>query len=73
MVNLSEDATTLDGIHGHVLIGTDRARDGERVDGTLALEPWDGVVVALALVASLSGTDRPEDQIAAANVALEDQ
>jgi alpha-glucosidase len=46
VVNLSEDAATLDGIHGRVLISTDRARDGERVDGTLALGPWGGVVVA---------------------------
>jgi hypothetical protein len=28
-----------------VLIGTDRTRDGERVDAALALAPWEGVVV----------------------------
>ncbi len=46
-VNLSDASTTVDGIHGRVLIGTDRTHDGTHLDGTLALEPWDGVVVAL--------------------------
>jgi hypothetical protein len=30
-----------------VLVGTRRERDGERVDGTLALEPGEGVVLEL--------------------------
>ena len=32
---------------GSVEIGTDRARDGEAVDGTLALGPWEGALVRL--------------------------
>ena len=30
---------------GEVLVGTDRGRDGQRVDGSLRLEPWEAVVV----------------------------
>jgi alpha-glucosidase len=29
-----------------VLIGTDRGRDGERVDGTVRLDPWEALVLA---------------------------
>ena len=44
-VNLGPDAATLDGVTGTVRIGTDRARDGEHVDGELRLGLWEGVVV----------------------------
>jgi hypothetical protein len=33
-----------------VLLCTDRGRDGERVDGTLRLRPWEGAVVATSPV-----------------------
>ncbi|MDX6678621.1 MAG: alpha-glucosidase, partial [Solirubrobacteraceae bacterium] len=46
-VNLSDDALTVGGLAGRVAIGSDRARDGESVDGALALGPWEGVVVEL--------------------------
>ena len=35
------------GLRGSVLVATDRARDGERVDGALRLGPWQGAVLAL--------------------------
>jgi alpha-glucosidase len=41
------EGATLDGVHGSVLVATVRARDGERVDGTLRLGPGEAVVVAL--------------------------
>lgn len=44
-VNLGPDAATLDGVTGTVRIGTDRARDGERVDEAVGLGPWEGVVL----------------------------
>jgi alpha-glucosidase len=44
-LNLSDRALEMPGPEGAVLIGTDRTRDGERVDGALALAPWEGVVV----------------------------
>jgi alpha-glucosidase len=46
-VNLSGEPAAVDGIEGAVLIGTDRARDGERVRGTLTLAPWSGTIVGL--------------------------
>ncbi len=46
-VNLSDAAATLADVQGVVRIGTRRKRDNERVDGTLRLDPWDGVVVWL--------------------------
>ena len=36
---------TLDGVDGAIVIGTDRARDGERVTGALELRPREAVVV----------------------------
>jgi alpha-glucosidase len=43
-LNLSEQAVSVGGLDGAVLVGTDRDRDGFRVRGTLELEPWEGVV-----------------------------
>ena len=43
-VNLS-DAPVEVGVDGEILIGTDRSRDGERVDGALRLGPWEGAVL----------------------------
>jgi alpha-glucosidase len=45
-VNLSGADVTVDAIEGTVLIGTDRARDGERVTGALRLGAWEGAVLA---------------------------
>jgi alpha-glucosidase len=44
-INLSERRLEVDGGEGHVLIGTTRRRDGERVRDALRLEPYEGVVV----------------------------
>jgi alpha-glucosidase len=43
-VNLSDDEASYP-LHGRVLLGTDRARDGHEVAGELRLAPWEGVVV----------------------------
>jgi len=45
ILNLSDTATVLDGIKGRVLIGTDRARDGESLSGPVSLPGWDGLVI----------------------------
>lgn len=31
---------------GEILIGTERGRAGERVDGSVRLDPWEAVVIA---------------------------
>jgi alpha-glucosidase len=46
-LNMSDDETTLASVHGLVRIGTDRSRDGLRVDGDLVLGPWESVLVWL--------------------------
>ncbi len=47
-VNLSDAAVAARGLDGRVVIGTDRGRDGEAVDGAIELGPWEGVVVELS-------------------------
>jgi alpha-glucosidase len=47
-LNLSGEAVEVAGLAGDVLVATDRARDGEHVAGTLALGPWEAVVIELA-------------------------
>ncbi len=42
---LGGEAAAIDGVSGTIAVGTDRARDGEVVDGTLSLGPWEGVVL----------------------------
>jgi alpha-glucosidase len=44
-VNLADDPASLDGGSGTIRISTDRARDGEAIDGPLRLDAWHGVVV----------------------------
>jgi alpha-glucosidase len=44
-VNLSDGDVTVEALRGRVAIGTDRARDGEAVDGAVALGPWEAIVV----------------------------
>jgi alpha-glucosidase len=46
-VNLGDAEATLTEVAGTIRIGTDRARDNERVDGTLMLRLNDGVVIWL--------------------------
>ncbi len=45
-VNLGPDACEIDGIDGSILLATNRSRDGERLTGSLRLEPREGVIVA---------------------------
>jgi hypothetical protein len=35
------------GLHGRVLAGTDRGRDGAAVGGEAALGPWEGLVIGV--------------------------
>jgi alpha-glucosidase len=45
VLNLSDAPVAVDGLTGSVVVATDRAREGERVDGALALAPWSGAVL----------------------------
>jgi len=45
VVNLSDDGGSVAEVRGTVRIDTDRARDGESVDGVLHLGPWEGAVI----------------------------
>jgi hypothetical protein len=47
-VNLGRERVEVAGLEGRVLVATDRGRDGEAVEATLALAPGEGAVVALA-------------------------
>jgi alpha-glucosidase len=47
-LNLSDRELAVEGLDGAVAVATDRARDGDRVTGALALGPWEGAVVDLA-------------------------
>ena len=44
-LNLSDSELTIEGLAGRVAIATDRARDGEAVDGSLTLGAWQGAVI----------------------------
>jgi alpha-glucosidase len=44
-INLGRDATEIEGVDGSLALGTQRDREGERVDGRLRLAPAEGVVV----------------------------
>ena len=44
VLNMSESDVTLEARPGHVLIGTDRQRDGEAFVDAVALRGWEGVV-----------------------------
>ncbi len=46
-VNLTAGAAQLDDVDGTVQLGTDRRRDGQRITGSLPLDPWEAVVVTL--------------------------
>jgi alpha-glucosidase len=45
-LNLADAPVTVEGVSGNVAIATDRARDGERVAGSVRLGPYEGVVVS---------------------------
>ena len=44
-LNLSDTEVTVGGLAGRIVIATDRARDGEAVDGSLTLGAWQGAVI----------------------------
>jgi alpha-glucosidase len=44
-VNLGRDPAEIDGVQGAVELATNRHREGERVGGTLGLEPAEGVII----------------------------
>jgi alpha-glucosidase len=44
-LNMSDEAASLDGVVGTILMATAGSRDGEMVRGALRLAPWEGVVV----------------------------
>jgi alpha-glucosidase len=46
-LNLAEEVAEVGRVRGTVLICTERARDGEKLRGSLRLDPWEGVVVSL--------------------------
>jgi alpha-glucosidase len=45
VLNLSDDPSTFPGTTGRIAIATDRRRDGEAVSGTVAMAPWQGLVI----------------------------
>jgi alpha-glucosidase len=47
-LNLSDAEVTVENVRGRVAVATDRARDGEAVEGALTLGPWQGAVVQTA-------------------------
>ena len=47
VLNLSDDEATIASVHGLLRISTDRSRDGMRIDGDLAVAPWESVIVWL--------------------------
>lgn len=46
-LNLADEPSIVDSVTGLLRISTKRARDGERVEGSLLLSPWEGAVVWL--------------------------
>jgi alpha-glucosidase len=46
-VNLGDEPAVLNGVHGRVLVGTDRGRDGTELSGDLELAGWEGAVLSL--------------------------
>ena len=43
-LNLSAAPVSVRGIRGSVVISTTRSRDGDRVDGDITLDPWEGAI-----------------------------
>jgi alpha-glucosidase len=44
-LNLADEPALADGVSGSIAIATDRSRDGEAVEGTLELPPWQGAII----------------------------
>ncbi|MBA3630259.1 MAG: hypothetical protein H0W55_11410, partial [Actinobacteria bacterium] len=44
-VNLSDLSQVIPDMDGTIAIGTDRARDGQTVTGSLVLAEWEGVII----------------------------
>jgi alpha-glucosidase len=44
-LNLGSEPVSVEGATGAIAVGTTRVRDGERVDGAVALGPYEGAVV----------------------------
>ena len=49
-INLSDQPVRIAQVTGCIEIGTRRSRDGERLDGTLGLGPWEGAVCSSASI-----------------------
>ena len=47
-LNLSDERASVPAIRGTVLISTTRSRDGDRVDGEITLDPWEGAICSSA-------------------------
>ncbi len=47
LLNLSGDDTLIEGIKGHICLGTDRARDNETFQGSVQLRGWEGLVAEI--------------------------
>jgi alpha-glucosidase len=47
-LNLSDDGVTVPDVTGTIRVATERARDGEAVDGSLHLAPWSAAIVVTA-------------------------
>lgn len=45
-INMSEYHHEVKHMHGRIMLGTVRQREGEEVDGILHLEPWEGVIIS---------------------------
>jgi alpha-glucosidase len=45
VLNLSDDASSVEGLGGRVGLGTDRGREGSPVSGRLRLRPWEAVIL----------------------------
>jgi glycosidase len=54
-LNLGDEPASLDRVAGAIVIGTDRARDEEIVDGSLRLRPREAVIVSVASAQPLRG------------------
>ncbi len=50
VVNLSDDAGVVSAFDGRVLVGTDRARDGEVITGSLDLRGWEGCIAEIGSI-----------------------
>jgi alpha-glucosidase len=50
IVNFSDDDLSVDDLDGRVLVGTDRARDGEAFTGSLQLRGWEGCIAEIGSI-----------------------